>query len=1025
MYFKKLATLFILFTLNLVSLEAEAQTSTASRIFLKDSSSVKIHDDTTLIACQNQEIWLYYKSCSLGDPVIWTNGLSGDSIKVTITSNLRAYCNSTPENPSEVLYIYFDSFPQKPSIYQQNFNPLYTCQGDATFFLNATCDGYRPNAIWQDNRLGLQYYSNQVGLYSAKCINQCGTSDSSTIFLVANTTPIPIAKVIAPTKFLCGNNQIQLTTNFSLIKNDTLKQQLEILWSNGSTDTSTIVTGAGTYFYRLKKPSCDEYFLSDSVTIINGAGPPKINLGSINPNAIRNDSIDLCSMESFNLIAEECTGGTITWNNGQTTPQILVNQTGTYFATCTLSCGTSQPSKKITVYNSNNCQIQPPIFSSSSNPICNSTDKILLTATCNNSTLKWQNPTDSINATISVPIGFYSAVCTVRGIESSSSFVNITPSTNSQTPAISANKTILCRGEDATLVATGCFSTNTIWSNGLTGAVIVVKTAGTYTASCSNACGPNLNSNAIIIRSDEQFPAYISISGLPNCDPDSATLTAVNCSSNSVVWSNGATTQSIKVGPGAYSATCQNICGFTVNLAEVSVSSSPQSSTPIISTDRNIVCNQEKAKLTLIGCLSRNILWSSGQVGDEILVGAGTYSARCSNGCDTSNASNIISILEATTPEAPRIFADTIIVCGTNKAVLTTSGCVNSTIRWSTGAISNTISVGVGSYTALCENLCGRSPNSNAITIETGPPPVAPVISASKGLVCGMEKSTLTATGCTNGTITWSSALGVGNTKLVGPGTYTATCTNSCGTSSQSNIVTINSEVFPSAPIIAANKNIICDGDSAILTASGCSGIINWSNGMTPFQIKITVAGSYTARCTNSCGTSTNSSPIVINKFIQPEIPILTVDNNQIAIGDTATLSVANCNGTVRWNNNRLGNSIIVTEPGFYSAICSNTCGTSDISDSLEIFRDSTAFLPIVKSNKLVLLPNELATLSFENCISNILWSNGSTSNSIEVGAGTYSVSCETSFGYFSSLPMIILENCGELCLPIQARKIR
>ena len=215
MYLTKLTTLFVFVLLHLFSQRAEAQISNSSRIFLKDSSSVKIHNDTTLIACQNQEIWLYYKSCSIGDPVMWTNGLSGDSIKVTSTSNFRAYCNSTPENPSEILNIYFDSFPQKPSIYQANINPLYTCNGDATFFLNATCEGYRPNAIWQDNSLGLQYYDNQVGLYATKCINQCGTSDSSTIFLVENTTPIPIAKVIAPTKFLCGNNQIQLTTNFS------------------------------------------------------------------------------------------------------------------------------------------------------------------------------------------------------------------------------------------------------------------------------------------------------------------------------------------------------------------------------------------------------------------------------------------------------------------------------------------------------------------------------------------------------------------------------------------------------------------------------------------------------------------------------------------------------------------------------------------------------------------------------------------------------------------------------------------
>ena len=82
-------------------------------------------------------------------------------------------------------------------------------------------------------------------------------------------------------------------------------------------------------------------------------------------------------------------------------------------------------------------------------------------------------------------------------------------------------------------------------------------------------------------------------------------------------------------------------------------------------------------------------------------------------------------------------------------------------------------------YTATCTNTCGTSGNSNSITISNGAAPAAPSITSNKTDVCSAEKATLTATGCEGGTITWSAGAGVGVSKEVGAGTYTATCTTS------------------------------------------------------------------------------------------------------------------------------------------------------------------------------------------------------------------------------------------------------
>ena len=66
-------------------------------------------------------------------------------------------------------------------------------------------------------------------------------------------------------------------------------------------------------------------------------------------------------------------------------------------------------------------------------------------------------------------------------------------------------------------------------------------------------------------------------------------------------------------------------------------------------------------------------------------------------------------------------------------------------------------------------NKCGTSGASNSITIGTKASPAAPTISTNKTTICGTDKAILTATGCTDGTITWSAG-GTGSTKEVGPG---------------------------------------------------------------------------------------------------------------------------------------------------------------------------------------------------------------------------------------------------------------
>jgi uncharacterized repeat protein (TIGR01451 family) len=99
---------------------------------------------------------------------------------------------------------------------------------------------------------------------------------------------------------------------------------------------------------------------------------------------------------------------------------------------------------------------------------------------------------------------------------------------------------------------------------------------------------------------------------------------------------------------------------------------------------------------------------------------------------------------------------------------------------------------------------------------------------------------------------------------ITGAGSYSASFLNSCGQIVNTPSLSINSGIVPSSPIISTSKANICGTETAQLTASGCTGKITWNTGATTPSIIANTAGTYTATCSNSCGASQASTPIVI-----------------------------------------------------------------------------------------------------------------------------------------------------------------
>jgi hypothetical protein len=110
--------------------------------------------------------------------------------------------------------------------------------------------------------------------------------------------------------------------------------------------------------------------------------------------------------------------------------------------------------------------------------------------------------------------------------------------------------------------------------------------------------------------------------------------------------------------------------------------------------------------------------------------------------------------------------------------------------------------------------------------------------------------------------------------------TYTATCTDFCGVSPSGSFpITVNP--LPTVPSISqTGTKILCPRESFSLNASGCNGsTITWSNSVVGSSITVNSANTYAATCTNVCGTSTASSPLVV----------LNVSNNLTLSGNASS----------------------------------------------------------------------------------------------------------------------------------------
>ena len=509
--------------------------------------------------------------------------------------------------------------------------------------------------------------------------------------------------------------------------------------------------------------------------------------------------------------------------------------------------------------------------------------------------------------------------------------------------------TLLCEGNNVQLTASGAWSY--LWNTKEKTATISVVEPGTYTCTFTNEYGCTSVKSINVSTFSE-----ITISGDAYfCEGSSTRLTILE--TDSCLWSTGARTTSISVNqPGEYSVTMYHgSCAVSANV-EVTMISLP---TPII-TGKTTFCEGETSMLVASGGVGYK--WSTGALQNSISVDKGgtyTVTVTTAEGCSATTSTLVtVNLLPNVTIEGTTSF------CQEDNTILTATGA--QTYRWKDGSTdpslevtqpgtyrvtgtdangcSQTASVEVSvnpiyntpisksicegeSYPFFDQNLSKDGVYTHRLKTVNGCDSVItltlsvkhlPVVTVTgKTTFCEGETSMLVASGGVG--YKWSTGSSQNSISVDKSGIYTVTVTSAEGcTASQEVPVTVN----PLPNVTITGKQVVCEGNSTVLTANGADSY-KWSTGDNTPQITVSEFGKYSVVGTDINGCSNEANVTVLVSPL-PEIAIL--GETDICAGESTVLT-ATGGSTYLWSNGSSEESIEVSRAGTYQVIGYNDAG--------------------------------------------------------------------------------------------------
>lgn len=902
---------------------------------------------------------------------------------------------------------------------------LQYCQGASTV-LTATMglSSYQ----WSNGTSGTSITVSSPGAYTVAVTDVNGCSAQATVNVVQNPNPTP---QISGSNQFCAGGQTTLTATGGSFGS--------YLWSTSSTQPSITVSNQGNYSVTVTDANGCSASAARSVTQVP-LPAPQIS-----------GTLTICQGQSTTLSAA---GGNFTgfaWTGGSTASQITVNTGGAYSLTVTDANGCSASTSATVTVNA------LPVFSIGGTPAFCAGASTSLSVPAGFTTYVWSDNSSGNTVTINAP-GSYSVTVTDANGCSSSQSINVVQNAN-PAPVISGALQF-CTGASTVLTA-GISSVSYQWSNGQTTPAITVSTPGNYGLTVTDANGCSGSTVASVAQIPTPQPV---ISGaLQFCAGSSTTLNG-SAGFTAYQWSNNTTGSQIVVNtPGAYSLTVTDANGCTGSTS-ATVAMNPL---PVFNVEGTpAFCAGASTSLNVAPAFSA-YSWSTGATASSVSINSpGTYSVTVTdaNGCSASRTQQVVEHANPT----PAI-TGVLQICTGGSTTLNAS-IANVSYQWSNNQTTPAIQVSAaGNYSLTVTDANGCSGSASATVTQV--PQLQPVIS---GVLFFCSGTSTTLDGGTGYAVyRWSNNANTQQLTVTAPGNYGLTVTDANGCSGQAS-VNVTERPLPAPQITGALQ--YCQGNSTTLSSSATFQSYQWSTGATGQSIALSTPGTVHLTVTDAFGCSgTTSVNVIEHPLVFPNItgnlsfcqglqttlnagagfvtyqwsnnastPSITVTsggnygvtvtdangcvtNSNVSVtefpvtapqitgafafctGQSVTLDAGAGYAAYQWSNSAGGRTISVSQGGFYSVTATDSNGCVS-SSGVQVTQHPLPNVQIGGSASFCV--GGFTTLNAGNGFAQYLWSNGSTTPTIQVSQpGVVSVTVTDSNGCVNSDDITITQD--------------
>ncbi|MFN8285554.1 MAG: T9SS type A sorting domain-containing protein [Chitinophagales bacterium] len=567
-------------------------TATASATVV-GSGSMTITPSSTTISCNGASTGSASITANSGTApytYAWSNGSNNQAINnipagtyvVTVTdaSSCNATASITISQPSAIT--------ANPSVTQP------TCHGSTNGSITANVSGGTSGYTyhWSNNANTATINNVAAGSYTLTITDaaNCTSLQSVTV-----TEPSAINATTSTNNATCGQNNGTASVS---VNGGTGNYGYN--WSNGATIASIQNLAAATYTVTITDAaSCT----ATAAAIVSGTG-------SFSVQQIVNNV--LCYGAHTGLVGVAISNGSqpysYSWNTGATTSSVNGLAAGTYTVTIT-DAGSCSATLSLTITQPNSVNI----ISAPTQPTCfgnnNGTVDLSVSGGVGGYTYLWSNGSTTANLS-SLTAGTYTVTVTDGNNCSASSSVNVNEPDQLSTNATSND--VSCFGENNGTVyvnALGGTPTYTyVWSNGGSSAQLSNLSAGSYTATVTDANGCSSVATTSVAEPAEIQFATSTIPATQGNNNGSASIDNITGGSApySVSWSNGQLTNpATNLSAGSYTATITDNsgCSKTVTLT---VSESVGINTVADELSFRMYPNPAKDEVTVLFTLTEN-----------------------------------------------------------------------------------------------------------------------------------------------------------------------------------------------------------------------------------------------------------------------------------------------------------------------------------------------------------------------------------------------------------------------------------